>query len=76
MILSKKELGARLRIELDRGVDLDGLSRWSYELYSKCRKFEPGVADVLTTLIAVSEGPAFELSEEQLRRLADELCEP
>lgn len=76
MKLSKVEFGKMLAKKINETNDLVTLSQWSYEIFLDYqRDVEPSLRDLLLDLTRMEDGPEFEYSIDELRRLAKELQE-
>jgi len=62
-----------LREHLERGANQTEIARWAYQVYLDERDTTEGVDECLLTLVAMEEGPQFEMSFDELRQLASEL---
>jgi hypothetical protein len=63
-----------LQQELTQGYDVVRIARRTYGLHADARTFEPGLEQVLLKLVAMEEGPEYEIPEVELRELAESLC--
>lgn len=60
--------------ELQKGYDIVRLSRWAMAIYQRyCGETEPELDDEIMKVVAMEEGPEFELSAEELVQLAQKL---
>ena len=76
MTLTTKELGTILQSELDKGYDIVRISRAAFQLYQDHGvELNSDLNEKLLQLMAMEEGPEFEYSEEELRKLANDLAE-
>ena len=73
MSLTRAELGERLKTELERTSDVSKISDWAHCLYLDHHEFGSGVYEALMELIAMQEGPEFEMAPHELRDLAQRL---
>lgn len=77
MTYKKSDFGMALFEELKCGFDIDRIAHWAFiQRADHVAELEPGLDDAMMTIIAMGEGPAFHLSEKELRKLAAELLEP
>lgn len=70
MKLTRAELGRELARELDEGYEPVRIAKWAYRLYLDSFEINVGVESELLKLIAMEQGPEFELSESELLELA------
>jgi len=74
MNYSRKDFGARLKEQVAVGYDVVKLARWvHHEFLNHCNELEAGLQTEMMKLIAMEEGPEFELTEQEIRTLANEL---
>jgi hypothetical protein len=73
MTMTRADFGRALREELNKGYDVVRIARWAYELHLNATDFEVGLEPEILRVVAMEEGNEFELSEEELGRLADAL---
>jgi hypothetical protein len=74
MTLTEKELGGILQVELDKGYDVVRIARVAFQLYQYYGiELATNLDEKLLQLMAMEEGPEFELSEYELRSLSDDL---
>jgi hypothetical protein len=74
MSYTKMEFGARLREQVAVSYDVVKLARWAHhEFLNHCNELEPGLQPEMMRIIAMEEGPEFELTEQEIRTLANEL---
>jgi hypothetical protein len=65
------QFGTDLLAELNRGYDVVRISRWAYTRYlERCRALDPGLGEKIMEVVAMEEGPEFEMSENELREFA------
>lgn len=70
-----KQFGAELLLELDRGYDVIRLARWAYSRYlDQSRNLEENLREKIMQIVAMEEGPQFEISESDLRKFALDLA--
>lgn len=75
MTFTAKELSNVLQVELDKGYDVVRIARVAFQLYQDHGVgLAPDLDQKLLQLKAMEEGPEFEYSEEELRRLVEELA--
>ena len=68
------DFGNELYAELDRGYDSVRISRWAMATYMQHSGFTDALLDIeIMRIVAMEEGPEFELTEEQLREIAQRL---
>lgn len=70
MKLTRDELGRGLSRQLDGGYDTVRLAKWAYSVHLGASEIEPSLESELLKLIAMEQGPEFEMSEAELRDLA------
>jgi hypothetical protein len=77
MKYSKQQFVRELKDQIDTGYNPVRIAQWAHnEIYLKhSRYLEQGLQELLMQLIAMEEGPEFEISESELRKLADDLIE-
>ena len=70
-----KQLAEDLTAKLDAGLSPLDIAKWAYEVYlARCRDLvDDGTRQALMKLFAMSEGPEFEYTHDELRQMADEL---
>jgi hypothetical protein len=74
MTYTREDFGRALIAELARGYDVVRLSRWAMSVYMKrCQETDAELDKAIMGIVAMEEGPEFEISEQELRRMADEL---
>lgn len=74
MSYPKKDFGLRLKEQLNIGYDVVRVARWAYQEYlDHCSELEPGLKSEMMKIIAMEEGPEFEMSEQEIQTLANEL---
>jgi hypothetical protein len=70
MTYTAKQFALGLRNQLDMGYDVKRIADWAHgEYLCHGRSFAPEVQSVVMKIVAMDEGPQFELSEEDIRRL-------
>ncbi len=70
----KKEFGLRLKEQLNAGYDVVRVARWAHqEFLDHSGELEPGLQPEMMKVIAMEEGPEFEMSEQEIQMLANEL---
>lgn len=72
MIYTRKQFGKDLAEQLSSGYDTRRLSRWAFKQYLDC-ELEKGLQSEMMTIIAMEEGPEFELTEKEILKLIAEL---
>ena len=71
MTYTRNDFGRDLLTELERGFDVVRLSRWAMAIHMKhCRETDPELDKIIMSIVAMEEGPEFEFSEQEVRRLA------
>lgn len=75
MSYSKKQFAQELKEQLDYGFDVVRISQWAYGVYLDSRELEPGLIDIIMQVQGMDSGPEFEFTENELRKLADELLQ-
>jgi hypothetical protein len=71
MIYTRKQFGVDLLEEISRGYDAIRVARWSYARYlERCQALEVGLREKIMEVVAMEEGPEFEMSETELREFA------
>lgn len=66
-----KQFGADLLEEINRGYDVIRIARWGYAQYlERCQTLEVGLREKIMEVVAMEEGPEFEMSETELREFA------
>jgi hypothetical protein len=74
MSYRKKDFGLRLKEQLSIGYDVVGVARWAHqEFLNHCGELEPGLQPEMMKIVAMEEGPEFELTEQEIHAFADEL---
>jgi len=74
MTYTGKMLSADLRRELEQGYDVVRVSRRAHAVYQQYgRELSPQLDKVVLGLMAMEEGPEFEMTEEELRDLIERL---
>ncbi len=74
MSYTRKDFGARLKKQLTVDYDVVKVARWAHKEYlDHCRELEADLVAEITKIIAMEEGPEFELTKEEIQLLADEL---
>lgn len=74
MSYRKKDFGLRLKEQLAIGYDVVRVARWTHqEFLDHCRELEPGLQPAMMKLIAMEEGPEFEMSKQEIQTFANEL---
>ena len=70
----KKRFAKELREQLCLGYDIKRISRWAFDIHFKyCDRFEPGLRDTVMEISTMEEGFEFEMSEDELFKLAKDL---
>lgn len=74
MNYSKKEFGQALESRLSSGYDVVKVARWAHNVFLEhSLHLEPGLQEILMQVTAMEEGPEFEFSESELKKLAADL---
>ena len=74
MKFTEKELGQMILVELEKGFDIVRLSQAALSKQQEYgHDFTDEIAETVQRLMAMEEGAEFELSENELRELANEL---
>lgn len=74
MKYSKKDLGEELTRELDKGYNIERISRWADNLYYTIRDNDSAeIESILMDIDTMGAGPEFEYTEEELRLLVKKL---
>jgi hypothetical protein len=73
--LDREELGRQLGLAVSQGWTTSEIADWAFRLHLDATT-STEVRDDLMTLVVMAEGPEFELSETELRTLAEELRRP
>lgn len=74
MNYSRKDFSARLKEQLALDYDVVQLARWAHKEYlDHCQELEADLVAEMMKIIAMEEGPEFELTEQEIRTLANEL---
>ena len=75
MSYAPKDFKRDLEKELSQGYDVVRIARMAFSVFhERCREIDPDLANKMFQVIAMEEGPEFELSEEQLREFARSLA--
>ena len=68
------QFGTELLLELNDDFDVVRVSRWAYEKYiSNCRDVDQLTRAAMMQIVAMDEGPEFEMNESELRKFAHDL---
>jgi len=71
---TSEDFARELLVELQKGYDIVRLSRWAMTTYLKhSNETEPGLDREILKIVAMEEGPEFELSKDELVQLAHRL---
>ena len=74
MSYSKKQFGQGLLDQINNGYDVIRISKWAFlEYFNNTREISELLKDVIMDVVVMEEGPEFEYTEEELRKLALEL---
>lgn len=70
-----KQFGTELLGELSLGFDIVRISRWAHGRYlANCRGMDAAVRGTIMQIVAMEEGPEFEMSESELKEFANRLA--
>ena len=73
MSYTLKQFGTELLGELKTGFEVVRVGRWAHGKYlSNCRSLNASVRATIMQVVAMEEGPEFEISESVLREFAHE----
>jgi hypothetical protein len=73
MTLTKAAFGDALKAQLRLGYEPRRLARWAYSIYlDHANDLEPGLNDELMKIATMEEGPQFEMTKEEIERLAED----
>ncbi len=76
MSYRKKDFALRLKEQLSVGYNVVRIARWTHqEFVNHCRELEPGLQPEMMKIIAMEEGPEFEMSEHEIQTMANELLQ-
>lgn len=71
---SKRQFGQELRIQLEKGYDLQTISIWADNtFFVHQRELEKGLYEPLMRVAMMEMGPEFQLSKSELLSISDEL---
>ena len=74
MTYTKKLFADELLHQLSSGYDVVRIARWAFSIYmSHSRELELGLKSEIMQVVAMEEGPEFEMSEQELRQFASHL---
>lgn len=73
MRLTRQEFGRALSEELDDGYDPVRRAKWAYRTHLDATEIDVGLEQEMLKLIAMEQGPEFEMSESELRALVQTL---
>lgn len=74
MSYSKKQFGQGLLDQINNGFDVIRISKWAFhEYFNNTRKISKSLKDVIMDVVTMEEGPEFEYTEKELRKLASDL---
>jgi hypothetical protein len=74
MSYTLKQFGTELLGELSLGFEVVRISRWAHGRYvSNCRGLDAAVRGTIMQVVAMEEGPEFEMSESELKEFAERL---
>jgi len=73
MSYTKMDFEASFKQEMAKGYDMIRVARWAHREYLEHGpEFEPGLLPVIMQLIAMEEGPEFEMTENEVRAFINE----
>lgn len=73
-MISKKQVAIELKDKIDSNVSLKDIAQWAYAIYFQhCSDLDQELETALIDLFTMGEGPAFELSKEQLNAMIEHL---
>jgi len=76
MTYTKKIFAERLSQQIVLKYDIIRIARWAYDEFTlNCRDLEPGLKSEMMRIIAMEEGPEFEMTEQEIREFARSLSE-
>lgn len=68
MTYTKKQFANRLSQQLVLKYDATRIARWAFNEFTlHCRELEPGLKSDMMRIIAMEEGPEFEMTEQEIR---------
>ena len=70
---TKHRFAEELLAELENNADADHIAKWCYLRYLDEHHLEAGLSEVMDRVYGMDAGPEFEMSEEELRKLAASL---
>lgn len=73
MSYTKAQFANELERQLDQGYNPVTIARWAYQKHLGARAFEEGLEPEILKVVAMEEGPEFEMTEQELRELASRL---
>ncbi len=77
MSYTKKDFGVRLKEQLAANYDVVRVARWAHTEYlTHCKELDAELVQEMMRIIAMEEGPEFELTETEIQALADALQGP
>jgi Golgi nucleoside diphosphatase len=71
MIYTRRKFGEDLAAALDAKMTIVEIAKWAYRQYLDNMDTEPGVEEELLNLTTMEEGEGFEMSNADLRALAE-----
>jgi hypothetical protein len=75
MSYTLKQFGTELLRELSIGFEVVRISRWAHGRYlANCRGLDAAVRGTIMQVVAMEEGPEFEMSESELKEFANRLA--
>ncbi|MCB9497030.1 MAG: hypothetical protein H6686_09130 [Fibrobacteria bacterium] len=76
MNYGNSQFGLDLLSETEKGFDVVRISRWAYERYISCsREVSLETKANIMKIVAMEEGPEFEMDEAEVRQFARSLIE-
>ena len=73
MTYRRCDFASGLRAQLTAGYDIERIAKWAYVERLDARDVEEGLDDVIFQVVAMTEGPEFEMTEKELVALCEEL---
>lgn len=73
MTLTYREFAQGLRAQIEHGHDVVQTSRWAYRQLTGARELDAGLREEILKVVAMEDGPEFELSDRELLDLANAL---
>lgn len=73
MTYRRSDFASGLRAQLGAGYDVERIAKWAYLESLDSRNLEEGLDELILQVVAMAEGPEFEMTEEELILLCEEL---